>query len=438
MVLNENSTLYWLWLQCVCGEGSVLPEMLMSHFGSIEAVYGAEESDYEKVAGITARSVNKLADKSLDKAREILAYCKNEGIGILTPDSPLYPKRLNRIPCKPAVLYYKGIMVDLDREVCIAEVGTRDMTEYGSRTAYTMAYDMARGGAVVVSGMAKGVDGMAHRGALDAGGYTVAVLGCGIDRAYPSEHVELMKEIMKCGVVMTEFRPFTPPIGRNFPMRNRIVSGISLGTLVIEAPKKSGALITAETALKQGRNVFAIPGKVGELNSEGGNVLIQSGAKMVTGATDILVEYQNLYPSKIDLNKITAIKSRNFVPATFVASVKPSFSDIRRESAEKRARASEEKIELPEFKPKEKEEFKSEMREAFKPEVKEEKKPSLPLGIEGKQLEILTLLMNEGEMTADAISAKTESAITDILVELTMLEIMGHITALPGGTYKLS
>lgn len=430
----------------MCGEGSVLPEMLISHFGSVEKVYDASESDYEKVTGITARSVQKLAGKSLDKAREILAYCKNEGIGILTPDSALYPKRLSRIPCKPAVLYYRGTMVDLDREVCIAEVGTREMTEYGSRSAYTMAYDMARGGAVVVSGMAKGVDGMAHRGALDAGGYTVAVLGCGIDRAYPSEHAGLMKDIIKCGVVMTEFRPFTLPIGRNFPVRNRIVSGISLGTLVIEAPKKSGALITADTALKQGRDVFAIPGKVGELNSEGSNVLIQNGAKMVTGATEILVEYQNLYPSKIDLNKITAIKSRNFAPASFVASELPKFSDIKRESTEKRARASEEKVEIPEFKPKANEEFKprvnpelkSEIKKEPKSEIKEEKKASLPSGVEGKQLEILTLLMNEGEMTSDAISAKTNSAITDILVELTMLEIMGHITALPGGTYKLS
>jgi DNA processing protein len=424
MILNENTTLYWLWLQNVCGEGSVLPEMLISHFGSITAVYEANESDYEKVAGITARSVQKLSDKSLDKAREILAYCRNEGVGILTPDSALYPKRLIRIPCKPAVLYYKGVMVDLDREVCIAEVGTRNMTEYGSRNAYTMAYDMAKAGAVVVSGMAKGVDGMAHRGALDAGGYTVAVLGCGIDRAYPSEHVGLMKEIIKCGVVMTEFRPFTPPIGRNFPMRNRIVTGLSLGTVVIEAPKKSGALISAETAIKQGRDAFAIPGKVGELSSEGSNVLIKNGAKMVTAAIDILVEYQNLYPSKIDLNKITAIRSRNFAPASFVASELPRFSDVKRESAEKRARLSEEKIERADPKPK------------AEPEV--EKKPTLPSGVEGKQLEILTLLMNEGEMTADLISAKIGSTITDVLVELTMLEIMGHISANPGGTYKLS
>lgn len=423
MILNENTTLYWLWLQNLCGEGSALPEILISHFGSIERVYEADEQDFEQVHGITARSVKKLADKSLDKAREILAYCKNEGVGILTPDSALYPKRLSRIPCKPTVLYYKGVMVDLDREVCIAEVGTREMTEYGSRTAYTMAYDMARGGAVVVSGMAKGVDGMAHRGALDAGGYTVAVLGCGIDRAYPSEHVGLMNEIIKCGVVMTEFRPFTPPIGRNFPMRNRIVSGLSLGTLVIEAPKKSGALITAETAQKQGRDVFALPGKVGEMSSEGSNHLIRNGAKMVTGATDILVEYQNLYPTKINLNKITAIKSRNFAPASFVATESPSFSEKRKENAEKRASLSEKEMTKPPKKEK---------------EEKEEKAYTLPSDVEGKQLEILTLLMNEGEMTSDMIASKTSSPITDILVELTMLEIMGHISANPGGTYKLS
>ena len=302
MILNENSTLYWLWLQNLCGEGSVLPEILISHFGSIEKVYEADEQDYEQVTGITARSVKKLADKSLDKAREILAYCKNEGVGILTPDSALYPKRLNRIPCKPAVLYYKGVMVDLDREVCISEVGTREMTEYGSRIAYTMAYDMARGGAVVVSGMAKGVDGMAHRGALDAGGFTVAVLGCGIDRAYPSEHVGLMKEIIGCGVVMTEFRPFTPPIGRNFPMRNSIVSGLSLGTLVVEAQIKSGAMITAQKVKEQNRDLFAIPGRIGEYNSLGPNSLIQSGAIAVKDANDILREYEFLYPEKIRLS----------------------------------------------------------------------------------------------------------------------------------------
>ena len=392
--------------------------MLVSHFGSITAVYEADESDYEAVAGITARSVQKLSDKSLDKAREILAYCKNEGVGILTPDSALYPKRLNRIPCKPAVLYYKGVMVDLDREVCIAEVGTRSMTEYGSRNAYAIAYDMARAGAVVVSGMAKGVDGMAHRGSIDAGGYTVAVLGCGIDRAYPSEHLGLMNEIVKCGVVITEFRPFTPPVGRNFPLRNRIVSGISLGTLVIEAPKKSGALITAETALKQGRDVYAIPGKLGEMSSEGSNVLIRQGAKMVTGATDILVEYQNLYATKIDLNKITAIRSRNFAPPANVATEGPSYTKERKRNAEKRAQVSEKMME--------------------KPDVAEKKSYTLPTDVEGKQLEILTLLMNEGEMTSDAIALKTESSITDILVELTMLEITGHVVALPGGTYKLS
>ena len=249
-------------------------------------------------------------------------------------------------------------------------------------------------------------------------------LGCGIDRAYPSEHLSLMNEIIKNGVVMTEFRPFTPPIGRNFPMRNRIVSGISLGTLVIEAPKRSGALITADTALKQGRDVFALPGKVGEMSSEGSNLLIRNGAKMVTGAADILVEYQNLYPTKIDLNKITAIRSRNFAPASYVASVIPSFNDDREENAEKRVRASEKKIAKP---------------DEPKAEIKAEPKEyTLPSGVEGKQLEILKLLMEEGEMTADVISSKIESPITDVLVELTMLEIMGHITALPGGTYKLS
>ena len=179
MLGSENRNILWIWLQLACGAGSSAPEQLLDAFdSSIVKIYEAEEDEYLELPFVKEKLRAKLCDKRLEKALEINAYCQNEGVGILTPDSSLYPKRLARIQNKPIVLYYKGILTDLDREVCIAEVGTRNMSEYGSYTSYSIAYDMAKAGAVVVSGMAKGVDGMAHRGALDAGGYTVAVLGC--------------------------------------------------------------------------------------------------------------------------------------------------------------------------------------------------------------------------------------------------------------------
>ena len=182
------------------------------------------------------------------------------------------------------------------------------MTEYGKRSAYTITYDLAKCGAVIISGMALGIDGICHRAAIDAGGQTVAVLGCGIDRIYPAEHESLYNEITENGAVITEFKPGTPPAGYNFPLRNRILSGLSQGTFVIEADKRSGAMITARSAIFQCLYIFALPGKVGEMNSSGTNSLIQKGAKMVTTALDILDEYAGLYTASIRIEK-TAYRS---------------------------------------------------------------------------------------------------------------------------------
>ena len=347
MPLIEDKTLYWLWYSRVFEAGSVVAERVLAHFGgSIEALYQAGREEYAEIPRLTRNALVRLCDKSLEEAREIRAYCVNEGVGILTLDSPMYPERLKRIATHPTVLYYKGILTNLDREVCIAEVGTRSMTEYGSRNAYSIAYDMAKAGAVVVSGLAKGADGMAHRGALDAGGYTVAVLGCGIDRAYPPENRALMNEIMKRGLVLTEYRPFSAPLGGHFPVRNRIISGLSLATVVVEAPARSGALITARTALTQGRDVFALPGKIGEMNAVGTNELLREGAHIVTDVADILCEYQPLYPGKINLNRISSIRSRKYPNPTERAAAPQPFASIGgRDAKEGEARAGEERRE---------------------------------------------------------------------------------------------
>lgn len=460
MDMPRDNRILWLWLSLVCGPASAAAEQLLDHFSSVESVYSAGAEDYAAVPRLRASLVESLCHKDLAEAREINAYCLNEGVGILTPDSPHYPARLARIQRRPLVLYYKGILKDLEQEVCIAEVDTRTMTEYGSRASYSVAYDLGKAGAVVVSGMAKGVDGMAHRGALDGGGYTVAVLGCGIDRVYPAEHEDLMRQIVKNGLVITEYKPFTEPKGANFPLRNRIISGLSQGTVVIEAPPGSGALITARTALEQGRDVFALPGKVGEMTSIGTNELIRDGARIVTSAADILLEYQPLYAGKINLNNIPSIRSIRFRSPIRQAAAPVPFAihDIRREEETRRAVEDAEaemakdaetaptpvtsKPTPPKPKAKKISLFGGGKTKPTPP--KEESAPA-PAAVRERDLsgypdgqrKILTLL-TEARLTSDQLAQRTGLPVGDILADLTMLEIGGEITALPGGYYQLT
>lgn len=440
----EQIQLYYLWLQKACGIASPMARVLLSHFDhSVISLYEAAEVDYAAVEGMTASLCQKLCDKSLRAAQEIRAYCQNEGVGLLVPDSPLYPKRLRQIPNPPMVLYYRGHLRPLDNEVCIAAIGTRKMTEYGSHTAYSLCYDLARAGVIVISGMAKGIDGMAHRGALDAGGYTVAVLGCGIDRAYPAEHKDLMEEIAFRGLVMTEYPPFTPPIGHHFPVRNRIISGLCQGAVVIEAPAKSGALITADRALKQGRDVFAIPGKLGEITSTGTNELIKNGARMVTGATDILLTYQESYPDKINLGRVEALRSRHFHnPIERAAAPLPYTLRQRNEDeAIRRALMASEKQIASDRESKAKvKETRAAPRKAERKAKEETPKVSAPFVIPehlpSEQKALLSLLITE-PMSADRLSVLLKRGVGDILSDLTILEIEGCVEARPGGIYVI-
>ena len=301
--MNDN-TILWLWLSLSAVTGSRQTDRLLeAHGGDIERVYSLSGAEYADITG-SGRLADRLADKSLDRAKEILGWCEENDVGILTPDDELYPERLRSVMSRPLTLYCLGEPRELGRCMTLAAVGTRRMTNYGSQSAYTISLEAARCGAVIVSGMAAGIDGVCHRGAMDGGGYTVAVLGCGIDRPYPEFHRELMREISEKGLVLTEFPPFTPPTGYNFPIRNRIISGISLCTLVVEGDVKSGAMITARSALYQGRDLCALPGKVGESSSEGTNLLIKEGARIVTCAMDILEPYRYVCEG-LDLTRLS-------------------------------------------------------------------------------------------------------------------------------------
>lgn len=290
--MNDISTLHrWVWLSLACGAGSTVPELLISVFGDIDSIYEAQEEEYADLE-LKLPCMTALCDKSLDQAMRIVKWCEQKKVGILTPDDPRYPSRLYGTHAFPAVLYYFGRIPEIDKRLTIAGVGTRRMTEYGSNNAYTICRDLAKEGAIIVSGLALGIDAVCHRAALDVGGMTVAVLGCGLDYAYPPQNRDLMVEIARKGVIFTEYAPGTEPLKKNFPMRNRIISGLSNATVVFEADENSGSLITARRAMKQGRPVYALPGNTGTLSSLGTNELLTNGAFAVTKAGDILENFK--------------------------------------------------------------------------------------------------------------------------------------------------
>ena len=262
-------------------------------------MYYADPEEVLLTEGITREQAKLLEDKDCSGADRILADCQQLDLDLLTIQDAGYPNRLRNIYDPPCLLYVRGRLPAFDDEASIAVVGTRDCTPYGVSCAEKLGYGLAAGGAVVVSGLARGVDSAALRGALRAGGTVTAVLGNGLDVVYPPENQYLYEDVAAAGALISEYPPGTPPEAKHFPVRNRIMSGLCLGTLVVEAPARSGALITAGTALEQGRDVFAVPGPIDAPASVGCNRLIRDGAGLVSDAWDILGEYEPRFPDKL-------------------------------------------------------------------------------------------------------------------------------------------
>ena len=286
----------WIWLSLHFGAGTSIYQKLYSHFGNVQDIYNCDDSDADLISWLSSHQKKKLLDKNLDYAHEVMDWCDCYDVNIVTPSDEDYPLPLRALKNYPAALYYKGTLPDFGKELCVSVVGTRNNTVEGQRNAYNLGFGLAKGGAVVVSGMAKGIDSIAQKGALYAGGFSVAVLGCGIDVVYPRENAALMDKLMRVGAVMTEFPPKTPPNGSNFPIRNRIISALSQATVVVEADLNSGSLITARLALEQGKELFAFPGPVNSNFSKGTNRLLSDGAKVATEAIDVLEQFMDKFP----------------------------------------------------------------------------------------------------------------------------------------------
>ncbi|QNL44792.1 DNA-protecting protein DprA [Oscillibacter hominis] len=294
---------YWLWLTEKKKLTNQVRLALLEHFGSPEDLYFSDSGEYLQVPGMSRVMAAELEEKDLSATDRILGECQRLNIRIMTMQDAAYPSRLKNIYDPPCLLYTKGTMPLLDEEAAVAVVGTRDATPYGISSAEKLGYELASQGAVIVSGVARGADSAAIRGALRAGGVTVGVLGGGIDVVYPPENEYLYQDIAASGVLMSEYPPGTEPAGRHFPVRNRILSGLCVATLVVEAPERSGALITAATALEQGRDVFAVPGPIDAPASAGCNRLIRDGAGLVSESWDLLREYEHHFPGKLRAGK---------------------------------------------------------------------------------------------------------------------------------------
>jgi len=281
---------YWIGFQLVPGIGPVRLRGLLDYFEDLETAWHASAVSL-RAAGLNQAAVEKLlyTRSRVDLDAEVQRL-ERLNIHVLTWESPDYPRLLREIDQPPALLYVKGELTPAD-EFAVAVVGTRNASSYGKGIAERLAGGLAENGVTVVSGLALGIDGIAHRAALDAGGRTTAVMGCGLDSIYPARHRQLAEQIMSAGALVSDYALGVKPEARNFPPRNRIISGLSLGTIVVEADRRSGALITLQFALEQGRETFAVPGNVQARTSMGTNDAIQRGeAKLVISVEDVLNE----------------------------------------------------------------------------------------------------------------------------------------------------
>ena len=287
---NINDLKFLLALSFIEDVGPVTTGRLLSAFHTPEAVFSAGFSELSSVGEISLLKAKKIKEfKAWDRIDREIEKAEQHNIRIVTLFDKEYPEPLSHLDNAPAILYVKGDLIEEDG-LALAMVGSRLMSEYGRKIAWDLSYELASAGLTIISGMARGIDTVSHSGALKAGGRTIAVLGCGLDICYPAENKELMTAIYGSGCVISEFPLGTPPVRENFPRRNRLISGLSLGVLIVEATARSGSLITARFALEQGKEIFAVPGNITSSNARGTNGLIKMGAKPVQCAEDIIEE----------------------------------------------------------------------------------------------------------------------------------------------------
>lgn len=295
-----ENTIYWIWLSMACRPSGTTFGKLIKEFNGAKEIYEAESKKISSIIGYKNSDRSALENKDLENATKVYEFCKKHNVGVLLYSDEKYPDALRKIENPPVLLYYRGILPEFNKRFFVAAVGTRSLSDYGRKHTFKISFDLASVGAIIVSGMAIGIDGVAMAGALSSGGSCVAVIGSGIDVCYPPQHLQLAREIVKNGCVLTEYAPGTRPSRFNFPSRNRIISGLSSATIVFEGPEKSGALITARCATEQGRRVYTLPAPIGHKNGELSSLLIKNGAKICTRAEDVINDFTDKFTSTLN------------------------------------------------------------------------------------------------------------------------------------------
>lgn len=377
-------TEYLIWLQAALGAGNIRAVKALKVFANAENIYKASSAERKAAKIFTPKDLKRLNDTKIDYAKSVVAECKKYGIDIVPIGDVKYPYCLSVIDNPPLVLYVKGEMLDFDNTPSICIVGPRKVSDYGKKAAYSLGYRLSKSGMIVVSGGAVGSDYYAHLGALKAGGKTALVMGCGIESGYLSQNAPLRKCVSENGCIISEHPPKAGLTKFSFHIRNRIMSALSLGTVVVEAGEKSGALITANHALNQGRDVFVIPGLPTAKEYVGSNALLRDGAKPLLDVSDIFNEYIPRFPDKIDVKK---------------AYEKPQKTAKNTETEEVYKKLSNETL--------------------------------------SKEAKIVYNHLDKHKFYPDEIGG-TDISPSEILSALTELELEGLVRALPGGRYELT
>lgn len=395
---------YWIWLQTSLGAGARTDEIL-GYFDDPETLYNAGSDEWRLSGLFTEKKIEALKRTTPSETWAVLNECKKRGYSILTPDSNKYPQRFRSLCDMPLALYSIGDNSVLCDELSIGVVGTRNASAYGKDVAQKLSYRLAQSGATVVSGGALGIDSEAHAGAMLAKGRTCAFLGCGLSYDYLRENAALRRAITRYGAVVSEFQPFQAPSRTTFPTRNRLISGVSLGIVVIEAGKKSGSLITADKALNQGKDVFAVPGDIVRSSFDGANHLLQNGAKPVLSAVDVLSEYEATYGHLINMDVARE-------PLSGI-----DYVDYRKGKSQNKTESEPVKVKVDDVPP---------------PVVKKE----LGEDVSAEAKMIYNVLSGEPTHIDDIVRA-TQLKMSVVLSSLTELELMGFVELTSGKKYKL-
>ena len=413
---------YWIWFASLRELRAQTRRALLEQFGGAKEIFFADKKQLETVQGIRDTELKILLKRELDGAEAVLRRCAELDISVITAQDAAYPERLRNIPEPPSVLYVKGRLPTVDLEAVVAVVGTRKCTPYGEKNARNIGYELAAGGAVVCTGLAAGIDSRAAEGALMAGGTVIGVLGVAINKVYPAWNGPLYDDVAAAGALISEYPPDAAGSSAWFPQRNRIMAGLSVCTVVVEAPLRSGALITAHRALDYGRDVFAVPGNVDAPDSRGCNRLLKEGATPIERGRDVLLEYASRFPEKLRAGGQS-------IPNAMAAPEKNR--EAERESASGRNSAGE------------RAQVKKKERGFFKLRAQNrnpEKTPPLERQLEGlneTQLKIVSV-MNRANMHVDDIVDLSRLPAASVLSELTMLQIRGFVTQSAGKRFSLN